>query len=358
MLQSTHELGASGFAPGPSSITGSFVAGHRILRELGRGCMGTVYLAEHLRSRRLVAIKVLSRGCVTEVWVAKRLAHPNVAHVLEAGELDDGCPYLVMQLVDGVAVSDELERRGRFDILRACTIGADVARAIGAAHRVGIVHRDLKSQNVMLERSLGRERAVLLDFGIAADLLAPGRTRPGLVIGTPETMAPEQGQGWPVTTAFDVYAWGVLMFEMLSGRVPFVGPVPAAVLVHKAHVPAPSLAQRRTDVPAALGELVDACLAIEPGARPASMCEIIERIEAICAALDGTPATASISTALSCDEERRVLGHASAGTSARPSAGADAVRDRCSFTPQKTRATNAIPINAMTPKPATSRSGS
>jgi eukaryotic-like serine/threonine-protein kinase len=345
MLQSTDEPGASVFAPGPSSSTGSPVAGHRILRELGRGCMGTVYLAEHLRSRRLVAIKVLSRSCVTEVWVAKRLAHPNVAHVFEAGELDDGCPYLVMQFVDGVAVADELERRGRLDVLRACTIGADVARAIAAAHRAGIVHRDLKSQNVMLERSARGERAVLLDFGIAADLLAPGCTRPGVIIGTPETMAPEQGQGWPATTAFDVYAWGVLMFEMLSGCVPFVGPVPAAVLVHKAHVPAPSLAQRRTDVPSALVELVDACLAIEPCARPSSMCEVIERIAAICDALDGVPVTRSISTAPSSDEERREPGHASAATSPRPSADADAVRDRCSFTPQKTRATNAAALS-------------
>jgi serine/threonine-protein kinase len=179
-----------------------------------------------------------------------------------------------MEYLAGRTLEDELRTAGPLPVERACRIAAEIADALAAAHRAGVVHRDVKPANVMLVRTGEVERAKLLDFGVASALVGGARlTRLGAVIGTPEHMAPEQGAGAQATPAFDVYALGVLLFEMLTGAPPFSGE-PRAVLRDKARVDAPTVGSHRRGLDPLLAALVDACLARDPAARPASVVRV------------------------------------------------------------------------------------
>ena len=280
---------------------------YRVVSRIGRGGMGTVYLGEHTTVGRRVAIKVLTHQWSRSELVAKRFraearaasaaGHPNIIEVFDAGQLPDGRLYLVMEYLTGRNLYEEMEELGTLPVGRACRIIRAVARAIRAAHDVGIIHRDLKPDNVMfvpLPEGEG-ETVKVLDFGISAGAErteAEARlTVPGHALGTPEYMAPEQAKGKDATELFDVYALGVMLYECLVGEPPFVSNNLVEIMARKSTEKAPSLGERRRDVPKALVTLVDACLEVNPADRPQSAREFLQRLEEVIRILpaDGEP---------------------------------------------------------------------
>ncbi|MFL6281651.1 MAG: serine/threonine-protein kinase [Pyrinomonadaceae bacterium] len=273
----------------PQVIAGRF----RVEREIGKGGMGTVYRASHLGLERPVAVKILKQEFATVPEVAERfmreartmarLKHPRAAMIFDAGHLAGGRPFIVMEYVEGSTLAEVLTREGTFAPERAVQVASEICDVLSDAHALGIVHRDLKPSNIMLN-----ERGVcVLDFGIAKVLQnstevtrTHATTESGLVIGTPRYMSPEQCLGQAVGPASDLYSVGVLLYEMLAGRPPFMDALSSAVLVKQATVQPTPLAQLRPDVPRALATVVHTLLAKSPAQRPASAAEarrILER---------------------------------------------------------------------------------
>jgi serine/threonine-protein kinase len=279
---------------------------YRVLGRLGQGGMGTVYMGEHVTVGRSVAIKVLTHQWSHNEAVAQRFraearaasaaGHPNIIEVFDAGTLDDGRLYLVMEFLTGSNLYEEVHRHGPFAVAKACRTMRDVARAVRAAHNVDIIHRDLKPENIMLADRGEEESVKVLDFGISAGASkAPGAGRltvPGHALGTPQYMAPEQARGEEPTELFDVYAMGVLLYEVLTGVPPFDSDNVVDVLARKTMEPAPSVAERRKDLPTKLVQLVDDCMEISPERRPQSAQDFIDRIEEILRALPREAPTA------------------------------------------------------------------
>jgi hypothetical protein len=249
---------------------------YRLLRLLGRGGMGAVYLARDEALERLVAIKVLRTELAPtadgrerfrrEARTAAQLSHPNIVPLLSFGEVD-GLMYLVMGYVQGEPLSARLRRDGRMEADEVRRVVADVAEALDYAHRNGVIHRDVKPDNILLDDESGR--AVLTDFGIAK-ALAGGQTvtRVGVVVGTPQYMSPEQAGGRDTLDGrSDIYSLGVAAYAMLAGRPPFEGGTPQDVLVKRLTAEAPSLAEVASDVPEDLAAAVMRCLRRDPAAR-------------------------------------------------------------------------------------------
>jgi serine/threonine protein kinase len=268
-----------------------------VVSRIGRGGMGTVYLGEHTTVGRRVAIKVLTHQWSRSELVAKRFraearaasaaGHHNIIEVFDAGQLPDGRLFLVMEYLTGRNLYEEIQELQVITPGRACRIIRYVARAIRAAHDVGIIHRDLKPDNVMfvpLPEGEG-ETIKVLDFGISAGAeRVEGEARltiPGHALGTPEYMAPEQAKGKDATELFDIYALGVMLFECLVGEPPFVSNNLVEIMARKATEKAPSLGEKRPDLPKQLIRLVDDCLAIDPGERPQSAREFLNRLEEV-----------------------------------------------------------------------------
>jgi serine/threonine protein kinase len=264
----------------------------RIECEIGRGGMGTVYLATHLGLERPVAIKVLKAEFAADPEVAERfmreartmarLRHTRAAMIFDAGSLPDGRPFIVMEHVEGATLADVLAREGRFPPERAVRIACEICDVLADAHALGIVHRDLKPSNIMLN-----ERGVsVLDFGIAKVLTASAdvtkthaTTESGLIIGTPRYMSPEQCMGRQVGTASDLYSVGVLVYEMLSGEPPFTDQLQSAVLVRQATAAPPPLMARCPEVPRRLAMATHTLLAKNPSDRPQSAREARAMLE-------------------------------------------------------------------------------
>jgi serine/threonine protein kinase len=268
-----------------------------VVSRIGRGGMGTVYLGEHTTVGRRVAIKVLTHQWSRNELVAKRFraearaasaaGHHNIIEVFDAGQLPDGRLYLVMEYLTGRNLYDEIQELGQLPVGRAVRIIRDISRAIRAAHDVGIIHRDLKPDNVMfvpMPEGEG-EYVKVLDFGISAGAeRVEGEARltiPGHALGTPEYMAPEQAKGKDATEFFDIYALGVMLFECLVGEPPFVSNNMVEIMARKATERAPSLGERRPDLPKQLIQLVDDCLEIDPALRPQSAREFLARLEEV-----------------------------------------------------------------------------
>jgi serine/threonine protein kinase len=275
-------------------LVGKLVANRYLVGEaLGAGGLCTVYRAEDLRKQSEVALKVLPADKAKikefaarfqrEVTTSKRIDHPNVATVSDSGELPDGGMFLVMELLKGTLLSNVEHEGGRLPVARALVIARQMLVGLGRAHELGVVHRDVKPHNVMLINVGGLEMVKLFDFGIASNERAAIKlTVPGTAFGTPEYIAPEQAMGQDVDARADLYGVGVVLFEMLCGRLPFVCKDDIAFL--RAHIkeppPAPSSVAPDAKISAAVDALVLRALDKNPDKRFANASEMIAAIDA------------------------------------------------------------------------------
>jgi serine/threonine-protein kinase len=284
-------------APG-TDLVGQVVADrYHVVKKLGEGGMGQVYLAEHVKMGRRSAIKVLSPSMVhdteavarfnREAANASRISHPNVCAIYDFGETSDGLIYLAMEFVEGEPLTDLLERERVLPPARAVGIALQVADALQAAHDLGIVHRDLKPDNIMLTHGRDRSDVVkVVDFGIAK---AVGRddmqkvTKTGLVVGTPEFMSPEQLAGDPLDGRSDLYALGLVMFKMLTGKLPFEGSTVQDTMVKRLTDEPATLADARPDLqfPPGLQATLDAALTRTPVDRYQSAAKFAHDLAAV-----------------------------------------------------------------------------
>jgi formylglycine-generating enzyme required for sulfatase activity/tRNA A-37 threonylcarbamoyl transferase component Bud32 len=259
--------------------------GYAVEGQLGSGGFAVVYLVRDLHLKRKLAVKVLSPDVIASHSVLERfrreaetvaqLSHPHIVPLHFIGQKDD-LVYLVMEAIDGGSLADRLEREGQLPIGESARIFGEVASAIAHAHKRGVVHRDIKPQNVLLDGESGR--ALVTDFGIARTAEGGSLTATGMVVGTPAYLSPEQVTGEPSDHRADIYALGVMMYQMLAGRPPFVGATPTAVLMKRLAGPPQPLRELRPDVPDHLAELVDACLATDPNERLQSAGDIVRAI--------------------------------------------------------------------------------
>ncbi len=274
-------------------------------RELGGGGMSRVFAAEETAFGRRIALKVLPPELAAEVnaerfrreiQLAARLQHPHIVPMLTAGTAE-GLLYYTMPLVEGHSLRTRLSKGGPLSITEAVSILREVARALAYAHEHGVVHRDIKPDNVLLTGG----SAVVTDFGIAKALAASKTTAPGgtltqmgTSLGTPAYMAPEQAAGDPGTDhRADIYAFGVMAYEMLAGRPPFHGRTPHKLLAaHMAERPEP-IGELRPDTPPLLAQLVMRCLEKEPDSRPQSAADLVRVLETVTSA-GGHPAMPEI----------------------------------------------------------------
>ncbi|MDP3275627.1 MAG: serine/threonine-protein kinase [Deltaproteobacteria bacterium] len=239
--------------------TGRMIAGrYSILRRLGEGGMGVVYAALDTRIEKPVAIKILKEDFAhrqdivarftQEAKSAGRIKHENVLDVSDYGGTDEGSFYIVMEMLVGTDLADVLQVDGTIELSRALNIAIQVTRALGAAHAKGIVHRDLKPENIFLLRSEdGREVVKIVDFGIAQMKDLSGAeggkklTQTGMIFGTPEYMSPEQAKGASIDHRVDIYAVGIILYEMACGRTPFAGDSFMGILTQHLYEPAPAI---------------------------------------------------------------------------------------------------------------------
>jgi serine/threonine-protein kinase len=282
----------------PGTVLGAYV----IRSAIGSGGGGSVYLADEPETGRTCAIKVLhpelARSAVglarflREVSVVGMIRHPAIVEIHHVGELPDGRPYFAMEWLEGTDLKQLIRDRGRFSIDQVLEILAPICSALRAAHAVGVVHRDVKASNVHVALRDGRSVVKLLDFGVAK-LLTPdnekeGLTRAGSSIGTPATMAPEQIRGEPVDERTDVYAVGVLVYHMLTGRLPFRAPSrqETEVRILDSVPPPPSHA---VPVSPAVDAVVMRCLDKDPARRYASIAAIEDALRAAAAVRASSP---------------------------------------------------------------------
>jgi serine/threonine protein kinase/tetratricopeptide (TPR) repeat protein len=252
---------------------------------VGSGGMGTVYRARDRELDEVVALKMLKATAVSaeeldrfrrEVKLARRVTHRNVARLYEFGD-DEGRPFFTMELVEGESLRQKLLRNKTLSARATLEIAVAVCEGLVAAHAVGVIHRDLKPDNVLLGKD---GRIAITDFGIAASNDERGEATAAVFIGTPDYMAPEQVDGSsPPDARTDVYAFGVLLFELLSGRPPFAGTNAVAVAAARLTNNAPSLADVAADVPGGLVWLVDRCLSRAPSGRFASASELLQALQ-------------------------------------------------------------------------------
>jgi serine/threonine protein kinase len=294
-------------------LTGRTIAGrYNVLRRLGEGGMGVVYSAMDTRLEKQVAIKVLKEDFAhrqdivarftQEAKSAARIKHENVLDVTDYGGTEDGSFYIAMELLVGTDLADVLHKEGAVELHRALSIAIQVTRALGAAHAKGIVHRDLKPENVFLVRADdGREVVKIVDFGIAQMKDVTGQsgkklTQTGMIFGTPEYMSPEQAKGLPIDHRVDIYAVGVILYEMAAGRTPFVGDSFMGILTQHLYEPAPAilslnpnaqitpeyelviakaLAKNPDERYQTMQELCDDLIKVRDGARPTAVTAVI-----------------------------------------------------------------------------------
>jgi serine/threonine protein kinase len=255
---------------------GTIVAGHRIEGVLGEGSgMGLVYRATQLSLDRTVALKFLSRELSGDPQFRERfrregrlqatINHPHIAPVYEAGETEQGL-FISMCVVEGPTLKDLIHGR-QLDASRALRLLTQVAGALDAAHAVGLIHRDVKPQNILIGSG---DHAFLVDFGLTKSPDVEALTETGQLLGTIDYISPEQARSLPATPASDVYALACVLYECLAGQVPFYRPSePAALFAHIVDPP-PRLSERRPDLPLALEEVIVRGLAKAPLERPAS----------------------------------------------------------------------------------------
>jgi serine/threonine protein kinase len=275
------------------ALIGTTLAGkYRVDARLNEGGMGNVYKGTHVLMDKTVAIKVLRPSLAAdekivarfsrEARAASRISHPNALSVTDIGE-DNGTVFLVMEFLSGKTLKQMIREEGPLPLPRIVEITRQVGDALAAAHAQGVVHRDLKSDNIMLlDTTTVGDYAKVLDFGIAKinepdGTFDPGLTAPNFVMGTPQYMSPEQcSQDSEIDHRSDVYSLGVILYEMLVGHVPFSGDSPTIVMMKHLQEPVPSVLEERKDVPPPIGRVVARAMAKVPGNRYQTVPELIE----------------------------------------------------------------------------------
>ena len=293
-------------------LVGRVLSGHyRILAKLGEGAMARVYLAEHTGVGTNIVLKVLQPDYadrpdlvdrfMQEARIASEIHHDNIIDIFYTGRAPEGQVFLAMEYLPGLSLFDLLERDGALPWWRAQPILLQIASALAAAHALGVVHRDVKPENVLVVEQWGegsgsgkpREFVKVVDFGIANVAGGPGA--PQGVAGTPEYMPPEQARALPPDPRDDVYAFGCLMFQVLTGDVPFTAPtVQQLLLKHlREHAPAPSACNPSAEIPPAADEIVRRALEKTREARFRTMAEIVDALTAATAVTAAVPAPSS-----------------------------------------------------------------
>ncbi|MBI2896500.1 MAG: protein kinase [Deltaproteobacteria bacterium] len=299
--------------PGADPLVGKVLAGrYRVLQRLGGGGMGSVYEGQHLLIGRRVAIKLLHaehaarpesvRRFLNEARAAGMLGHPNILESTDMGTTEEGSPFLVLELLEGHDLQTEIEASGPLEIGRVVRIALQVTSALAAAHAKGIVHRDLKPENVFLTSAAGRpDHVKVLDFGISkfsGDLGVSAGTRTGAVFGSPHYMPPEQiNDASKADARTDIYAVGVILYNALTGAVPFDAETIPALFIQIAMAPTPSVSAHRPDVPQGLAAAIERAMSKRPDDRFQTMEEVAAVLEPF-AGLDGPVVVRASATVL------------------------------------------------------------
>lgn len=269
----------------PNALPGARLGRYEIQSLIGSGGMAIVYQGFDHTLQRLVAIKLLSQVAAAQPGLADRfqqearliarLHHPHIVQVYDFGE-HNGITYMVEELLPGptlaAQIKDQATRGGHFSREQVLTIAQHLASALDAAHKAGIIHRDVKPGNAIWNAN---GLLVLTDFGIARQMLSEAKhTQTGMVVGTPDYLSPEQAQGLPLTPASDIYALGVVLYEVLAGKVPFTGETPMRVVIGHIQTPPPPLLTMRPDLPPPVDAVIQRALSKEPTARYSSASEL------------------------------------------------------------------------------------
>jgi serine/threonine-protein kinase len=257
-------------------------ARYEVQNKLGEGGMSYVYLAREINSGETVAIKVLSPKLAAdkssverlrrEAGLAMRLDHPNVCRILRLGESEDGLIYLVMPYLKGELLSDREVKGGPMDVETGVRLLKQVCAGLHHAHDLQIIHRDLKPENIMLvSEDSGDDKAVVMDFGLAkerrADPAIQKLTATGIILGTPEFMSPEQIRGKPLDARSDIYALGIVAFEMFTGKLPFQGRNAQEMMIARLRGAATPVRQVRPELPVGIEKALAKSLATNPEER-------------------------------------------------------------------------------------------
>ena len=268
-------------------LIGRTLGHYRIQQKIGQGGMGTVFKAFDAALERTVALKVLHCGPLDDPKTAERfkrealglarLSHPNLLHVFDVGA-DEHLHYFAMELLEGLSLSDLLKRRKRLSADAWLPYAGQILSALHYVHRQGITHRDIKSGNIMLCES----RAVLMDFGLAKNEQFTGLTSFGAILGTPEYMAPEQAEGRSLGPPTDLYSFGVVLYEALSGELPFAGRSAFSIIQQHMSSPPPELAAKVPALDPRLAAVVARCLSKKGADRYPSCMELAAGLAAVC----------------------------------------------------------------------------
>jgi serine/threonine-protein kinase len=302
-------------------LIGETLAGKYSIEELIKtGGMGSVYRGKHVLMDKRVAVKVLRPSLAVdddvvarfsrEAKAASRISHPHAVNVTDFGESENGVVFLVMEYLDGQTLKEVIKQDGAMSLDRTAEIVRQVAGALDAAHDQGVIHRDLKSDNIMLSQTNGGDWAKVLDFGIAKIQQPEGVrdidiTAANLVIGTPQYMSPEQcSQSGPIDKRSDVYSFGIIVYEMLAGRVPFTGESPTLIMMKQVQDEPPSISEARPDLPVAVAQIISRALAKQPDDRFQSAGELSQALaEASAASVVAAPVTVANSPVVAAADD-------------------------------------------------------
>lgn len=273
---------------------------YRIDGRLAAGGMGEVFRATHVELGRPLALKMMKPELSgdssfvdrfrREAMTASRLGHPHIVDIIDSGRTADGQFYFVMEFLEGESLADVIAR-GPVDPRLALTLVSQMAEALDSAHKAGVIHRDLKPDNVIVLQRGGRPFVKLVDFGLAKAVSPSAdqkQTTVGIIMGTPQYMAPEQAAGLPVDSRADLYALGLVLYELLMGEPPLTGETASLVMAAHISTPAPRLPDRFSST---LRDLVARMLAKHPDVRPASMADVLDELRAIPASAEAKPSS-------------------------------------------------------------------